>query len=90
MFTRALEEKVCKKLWDIYFLDGFPSLFAGALAILKLLKEWLLNADIEEIMKTLKNTQSLITDDIEFAKTMGSVKLQEWVYEELWDQNLSL
>lgn len=56
MFTRALQEKVCKKLWDIYFLDGFPSLFAGALAILKLLKDRLLNADIEEVMKTLKNT----------------------------------
>jgi len=46
MFTWALEEKVCKKLWDIYFLDGFPALISGALAILKILKDRLLYADI--------------------------------------------
>lgn len=28
---------------------------------------------------------SLVADEQEFAKTMGSVKLSEWVYEELWD-----
>ena len=90
MFTRTLEEKVCKKLWDIYFLDGFPSLFAGALAILKILKGRLIDADIEEVMKTLKNARSLITNELEFAKTMGEVKLAEWVYDELKDQNLTL
>lgn len=63
MFTWALEEKVCKRLWDVYFLDGFPSLIAGALAILKILKERLLYADIEDIMKTLKSTMSLVTDE---------------------------
>lgn len=83
MFTRALEEKVCKRLWDVYFLDGFPSLIAGALAILKLLQGRLLYADIEDIMKTLKSTMSLVADEHEFAKTMGQVKLSEWVYEEL-------
>jgi len=36
-------------------------------------------------MKSLKNTMSLITDELEFVKVMGTVKLSEWVYEELRD-----
>ena len=34
MYTRALPHNVTKKIWDIYFLDGFPVLIQAALTIL--------------------------------------------------------
>lgn len=84
IYTRALPIEIAKKIWDLYFIDGFPCLFRAALAILKIQKEKLLYSDIEEIMKTLKGNNLVTSEDI-MMQTMHEVKLPEWVYEELRD-----
>ena len=85
LYTRALPINVAKRVWDLYFLDGFPLLFKTALAILKIIKDKILYSDISEIMNTLKSTQTLITDENQLMKMIDEVKLPEWVYEELKD-----
>lgn len=85
LYTRALPVSVTKRVWDLYFIDGFPLLFRVALAILKILKKEILDADLSEVMNTLKNTQNIITDEAELMRVIGEVELPEWVYEELKD-----
>ena len=84
IYTRALPTDVAQKIWDLYFIDGFPCLFKAALAILKIQKEKLIYSDIESVMKTLKGN-SLVTDQDLMMKTISEVKLPEWVIEELKD-----
>jgi len=81
MFTRALNLDVSRRLWDLYFLDGFPILFKAALAVLSILKPRLLFAELEEIMKTLKSTQDLILNADDFVKEIMKVELPEWIIE---------
>lgn len=85
LYTRALPVSVAKRVWDLYFIDGFPLLFRTALAILKILKDKILYSDISEVMNTLKNTQNIITDEAELMKVITEVELPKWVYEELQD-----
>jgi TBC1 domain family member 14 len=85
LYTRALPMDVAVRVWDLYFIDGFPLLFKTALAILKIVKDKILYSDISEVMNTLKNTQSLILDDSMLLKAIDGVNLPEWVYEELKD-----
>jgi hypothetical protein len=84
-YTRALPTKVAKRVWDLYFIDGFPLLFKWALAILKIVQDKILYSDISEVMNTLKNTQNIILDDSVLLKAIDQVKLPEWVYQELKD-----
>ena len=84
IYTRALPINVTKKIWDLYFIDGFPWLFRAALAILKIQKEKLLYSDIEEVMKTLKGN-CLVASEEQMMETISQVKLPEWVFEELKD-----
>lgn len=85
IYTRALPINVTKRVWDLYFIDGFPLLFKTALAILKLIKDKIIYSDISEVMNTLKNTQNLIHNESLLLKTIDEVKLPEWVYVELKD-----
>lgn len=85
LYTRALPVEVTKRVWDLYFIDGFPLLFKTALAILKILKDQLLYSDISEVMGTLKGTQNIILDENKLLKEIDTIKLPEWVYEELRD-----
>jgi hypothetical protein len=79
LYTRALPISVTKRIWDLYFIDGFPLLFKTALAILKIVNERLLGSDISEIMNTLKNTQNIILDENHLLKVISEVSLPEWV-----------
>lgn len=85
LYTRALPIEVAKRIWDLYFIDGFPLLFKTALAILKIVKDKILYSDISEVMNTLKGTQNIILDDTVLLKVIDEVKLPDWVYEELKD-----
>ena len=85
LYTRALPVNVVKRVWDLYFVDGFPLLFKWALAILKILKDQILYSDISEVMNTLKNTQNIIIDENQLLKVINEVQLPHWVYAELKD-----
>jgi hypothetical protein len=47
MFTRALPLDIAKRVWDLYYLDGFQVLFTASLAILRILKPRIFFADLE-------------------------------------------
>ena len=85
IYTRALPMNVAKRVWDLFFIDGFPLLFKTALAILKIIKDKIIYSNIEDVMNTLKSTQSTILDEELLIKTIEEVKLPDWVYEELKD-----
>ena len=58
-------------------------MFTTALAILWILKPRLLFADLEVIMKTIKDSPNIVIDEAEFIKIHSWVTLPEWVVEEL-------
>jgi len=59
--------------------------FKTALAILKLLEPDILYADLEIVMKTLKDCPNRITNEQELVDTIMKVNLPEWVEEQLKD-----
>jgi hypothetical protein len=79
---------IVRRIWDLYFLDGFSVLFTAALAILKLLKDQLLYAELEDIMKVLKDAQYSITDEKEFIETLHLINLPKWIRKELNELSL--
>ena len=83
LYTRALSLKLAKRVWDLYFLDGFSVLFTTALAILKILKDKLLYAELEDIMQILKDAQYSITDEKNFIIEINKIQLPEWITDEL-------
>ena len=83
LYTRALSLKLAKRVWDLYFLDGFPVLFTAALAILKLLKDKLMYAELEDIMQILKDAQHSITDEKTLVTEINKIQLPEWILDEL-------
>ena len=60
-------------------------MFKTALAILKLLEPDILYADLEIVMKTLKDCPNRITNEQELVDTIMKVNLPEWVEEQLKD-----
>ena len=60
-------------------------MFKTVLAILKLLEPDILYADLEIVMKTLKDCPNRITNEQELVDTIMKVNLPEWVEEQLKD-----
>ena len=85
LYTRALPVNVAKRVWDLFFIDGFPLLFKTALAILKIIKDRILYSDLSEVMNTLKGTQAIIWNEDLLFNTIEEVKLPKWVYEQIKD-----
>ena len=85
LYTRALPVNVTKRVWDLFFIDGFPLLFKTALAILRIIKELILYSDLSEVMNTLKGTQLIICNEDKLISEIEKVKLPEWVYEQIKD-----
>ena len=55
----------------------------SCLAILKLLEKELMESDFEGIMRLLKNTMTLITDEDKLVIVIYDVTFPKWVYKEL-------
>ena len=61
--------------------------FVDKLAILKIFEKKLINSDFDDILKLLKNVQSVTFDEDEFIDVMTETKIDEWVLIEIQKLN---
>lgn len=84
LFAKALNMDIVCRVWDLILLDGVQIIYKTAIAILSTLEEELLESDFEGIMRILRDTSNLITDEDDFILNgVLKITLPQWIDLEL-------
>ena len=83
LFAKALNMDIVCRVWDLILLDGMPILYKTAIVILSTLEDQLMESDFDDIMRLLRDTSNLITEEDEFIEAILKTSLPQWIDLEL-------
>jgi len=94
IFSKSLNIDLACRIWDIYMLEGMKAIFQASIGkisydigILKVFEKKLLNSEFDDILKILKNVQTINFDEDDFVELMMNTKIDEWVLIEIQKLN---
>lgn len=83
IFVKSLDLHIASRVWDLYMLDGDIMLFKISVALLKHVQNDIKQCSMETIMLSLRGMLKNINDEELLVEEIYSVKIPEWVMEEL-------
>eukprot|EP01066_Platyproteum_vivax_P011318 Platyproteum_vivax@DN5133_c0_g1_i1.p1 len=90
LFTYSFSFEAVVRVWDIFLVEGFKTLFKVSLAVMKLLHDTLLSQSFERILHTLKHTPATIAAETLIETSLGvkvDWKMLEALEEDYRQQN---
>ncbi len=83
IFVKSLDLSVACKVWDLFVLEGDLMIFRVAIAMLKMIEKDVMQCSMDTILMSLKGMAKKIVDDKNFVNAIYSVKIPDWVIEEV-------
>lgn len=82
LFSSYFNIDMIMRVWDVYFCEGYKSLYLISIAIMKYFQNKIMNMEYEDIVDLLENCESIKVDEDIIIDNIRHVKMPKWIEEE--------